>query len=71
MEFAGENSLGLMMPASSPAAAAASKNAALSSAKYGRNTGLSSNKRQNPNAAQRHIFISTRRGAPYLPPTTE
>src|ERR1700728_1544444 len=45
--------------------------AALSSAKYGRNTGLSSTTRQNASAAQRHCFISTRRGAPYLPPTTE
>src|SRR6202043_2079920 len=47
------------------------ENAALSSAKYGRNTGLSSTTRQNASAAQRHFFISTRRGAPYLPPTTE
>src|SRR5450631_3114770 len=47
------------------------ENAALSSAKYGRNTGLSSSTRQNASAAHRHIFISTRRGAPYLPPTTE
>src|ERR1700727_2159924 len=47
------------------------ENAALSSAKYGRNTGLSSITRQNASAAQRHAFISTRRGAPYLPPTTE
>src|SRR5580658_3956180 len=45
--------------------------AALNSAKYGRNTGLSSTMRQNASAAQRHFFISTRRGAPYLPPTTE
>src|ERR1700726_2250815 len=45
--------------------------AALSSAKYGRNTGLSSTTRQNASAAQRHFFNSTRRGAPYLPPTTE
>src|SRR2546430_13553678 len=47
------------------------ENAALSSAKYGRNTGLSSTNKQNASAAQRQIFISTRRGAPYLPPTTE
>src|ERR1700675_50900 len=47
------------------------ENAALSSAKYGRNTGLSIITRQNASAAQRHFFISTRRGAPYLPPTTE
>src|ERR1035437_1152329 len=45
--------------------------AALSSAKYGRNTGLSSTTRQNARAAQGHFFIATRRGAPYLPPTTE
>src|ERR1700689_5821116 len=47
------------------------ENAALSSAKYGRNTGLSSTARQNASAAQRHLFISTRGGAPYLSPTTE
>src|ERR1700719_1598656 len=47
------------------------ENAALSSAKYGRKTGLSSTARQNASAAQRQPFISTRRGAPYLPPTTE
>src|SRR6266581_9705969 len=47
------------------------ENAALSNAKYGRNTGLSSITRQKASAAQRHLFISTRRGAPYLPPTTE
>src|SRR6478752_10571783 len=47
------------------------ENAALNSAKYGRKTGLSSTTRQNASAAQRHFFISTRRGAPYLPPTTE
>src|ERR1700710_334176 len=47
------------------------ENAALSNAKYGRNTGLSSITRQNASAAQRHFPISTRRGAPYLPPTTE
>src|SRR4051812_29210396 len=47
------------------------ENAALNSAKYGRNTGLSSTIRQNASAAQRHAFNSTRRGAPYLPPTTE
>src|SRR3954469_4510463 len=47
------------------------ENAAFSSAKYGRNTGLSSTTRQNASAAQRHFFISTWRGAPYLPPTTE
>src|SRR6266403_538422 len=47
------------------------ENAALNSAKYGRKTGLSSTARQNAGAAQRHFFISTRRGAPYLPPTTE
>src|SRR5271163_654924 len=47
------------------------ENAALSSARYGRNTGLSRITRQNASAAQRHAFISTRRGAPYLPPTTE
>src|SRR6202140_3724066 len=47
------------------------ENAALNSAKYGRNTGLSSINRQNASAAQRHFFISTRRGAPYLPPNTE
>src|SRR5437762_13886417 len=47
------------------------ENAALSSAKYGRNTGLSRTTRQNASATQRHFFISTRRGAPYLPPTTE
>src|ERR1700736_6192397 len=45
--------------------------AALNSAKYGRKTGLSSINRQNASAAQRHLFISTRRGAPYLPPRTE
>src|SRR5258708_35869275 len=39
------------------------ENAALNSAKYGRNTGLSSTTRQNASAAQRHLFISTRRGA--------
>src|SRR5579859_4592060 len=47
------------------------ENAALNSAKYGRNTGLSSIKRQNAKAAQRHFFISIWRGAPYLPPRTE
>src|SRR5947207_11902679 len=47
------------------------ENAALSRPKYGRNTGLSRTRRQNASAAQRHFFISTRRGAPYLPPTTE
>src|SRR6267378_4187557 len=47
------------------------ENAAFNSAKYGRNTGLSRIARQKANAAQRHAFISTRRGAPYLPPTTE
>src|SRR5205823_10097144 len=47
------------------------ENAALNSAKYGRKTGLSSTTRQNASAAQRQFFISTRRGAPYLPPTTE
>src|ERR1700737_3926870 len=47
------------------------ENAALSNAKYGRNTGLSSTTRQNASADQRHFFSSTRRGAPYLPPTTE
>jgi hypothetical protein len=47
------------------------ENAALSSAKYGRKTGLSSITRQNASAAHRHFFISTRRGAPYLPPRTE
>src|SRR6185312_489078 len=47
------------------------ENAAFSSAKYGRNTGLSSTTRQNASAAQRHPFISIGRGAPYLPPTTE
>src|SRR5260370_42091796 len=46
------------------------ENAALNSAKYGRNTGLSSTTRQNARAAQRHFFISTRRSAPDLPPTT-
>src|SRR6202158_945263 len=46
------------------------ENAALSSAKYGRNTGLSSSSRQNASAAQRHFFISTRGGAPDLAPTT-
>src|SRR5258708_19055609 len=47
------------------------ENAALNSAKYGRNTGLSSTTRQNASAAHRHFFISTRRGAPYLPPHTD
>src|ERR1700749_2329118 len=47
------------------------ENAALSSAKYGRNTGLINTSMQKANAAQRQAFISTRRGAPYLPPTTE
>ena len=47
------------------------ENAALSSARYGRKTGLSSIARQKASAAQRHPFISTRRGLPYLPPTTE
>ena len=47
------------------------ENAALNSAKYGRNTGLSSIRRQKASATQRHCFISTRRGAPYLPPSTE
>src|ERR1700722_2533198 len=47
------------------------ENAALNSAKYGRNTGLSSIRRQKASATQRHFFISTRRGAPYLPPSTE
>src|ERR1700722_1374955 len=47
------------------------ENAAFSSAKYGRNNGLSRTTRQNASAAQRHAFISTRRGAPYLPPTIE
>src|SRR5258705_10026896 len=47
------------------------ENAALNSAKYGRNTGLRSTTRQDASAAQRHRFISTRRGAPYLPPTPE
>src|SRR6267154_36643 len=47
------------------------ENAALNSAKYGRNTGLSRIKRQNASAAQRHCFISTRRVLPYVPPTTE
>src|SRR4051812_7155374 len=45
--------------------------AALSSARYGRNTGLSSTTRQNASATQRQAFSSTWRGAPYLPPTTE
>src|ERR1700681_1968590 len=47
------------------------EHAALNSAKYGKKTGLSSITRQHANAAQRHFSISTRRGAPYLPPTTE
>src|ERR1700735_2541514 len=47
------------------------ENAALNSAKYGKNTGLSSIKRQKASATQRHFFISTRRGAPYLPPSTQ
>src|SRR5260370_33687753 len=47
------------------------ENAALNSAKYGRNTGLSSTTRQNASAAQRHFFISTRRGPPELPPPPE
>src|SRR5258708_12108917 len=46
------------------------ENAALNSAKYGKNTGLSSTTRQNASAAHRHIFTSTRPDAPYLPPTT-
>ena len=45
--------------------------AALSSAKYGRNTGQSSTTRQKPSAIQRQPLSSTRRGGPYLPPTTE
>src|SRR5260370_37497712 len=45
--------------------------AALSSAKYGRKTGLSSTARQNASAAPRPPFISSRRGGPYLPPTTQ
>src|SRR5260370_19590127 len=45
--------------------------AALSSAKYGRKTGLSSTRRQNASAAQRHFFISNRAGGPYFPPPTE
>src|SRR3954470_22281240 len=47
------------------------ENAALNSATYGRDTGLGRIKRQNAPAAERHAFSSTRRGAPYLPPTTE
>src|SRR3979490_1781909 len=47
------------------------ESAPFNSARYGRNTGLSSTTRQNASAAQRHFFISTRRGALYLPPTTE
>src|SRR5947209_13177521 len=47
------------------------ENAALNNAKYGRNTGLSRIRRQNASAAQRHAFISMRRGAPYFPPSTE
>src|SRR5258708_31540369 len=47
------------------------ENAALRSAKYGRKTGLSSTRGQNPNAAQHHFIISNRRGAPFLPPHTE
>src|SRR3981189_1570227 len=47
------------------------ESAPFSSARYGRNTGLSSTTKQKASAAQRHFFISTRRGAPYLPPTTE
>src|SRR5258705_6803627 len=47
------------------------ENAALNSAKYGRDIGFSSTTRQNASAPQRHLFISTRRGAPYLPPTPE
>src|SRR6185437_5405897 len=47
------------------------ENAALSSARYGRNTGLSSITRQNASATQRHLPIATLRGAPYFPPTTE
>src|ERR1700721_365257 len=47
------------------------ENAALNSAKYGRNTGLSSTTRQNATPTQRHFFFYTRGGAPYLPPTTE
>src|SRR5438046_10155629 len=47
------------------------ENAALSRPKYGRNTGLSRTRRQNASAAQRDFFISTRRGAPYLPPPIE
>src|SRR6266851_1845510 len=47
------------------------ESAPFSSGRYGTNTGLSRTTTQNANAAQRHFFISTRRGAPYLPPTTE
>src|SRR4029078_2858892 len=47
------------------------ENAALSNAKYGRNTGLSSTNRQNISATQRQRPSSIERGAPYLPPTTE
>src|SRR4030088_2313418 len=47
------------------------ENAALNSAKYGKNTGLSSTARQNASATKRQRFNSTRRGGPYMPPTTE
>src|SRR5260370_35114692 len=47
------------------------ENAALSSAKYGRKTGLSSTTRQNGSGAQRQFFISTTRGAPYFRPRTK
>src|SRR5260370_20167908 len=48
-----------------------SENAALSSAKYGRKTGLGSPTRQDASATQRHIFISTPRGAPHFSATAE
>src|SRR6202165_4680434 len=47
------------------------ENAALSNAKYGRNTGVGSTTGQHTRRAQRQPFISTRSAAPYLPPTTE
>src|ERR1700687_4294228 len=47
------------------------ENAALNSAKYGRETGLCRTTRQDAGAAHSHFLISTRAAAPYLPPTTE
>ena len=44
--------------------------AALSSARYGRNTGFISTSRQKPSAGSRQRPSGTRRAMPFLPPTT-